>query len=194
MHGLINRALRGFVLAHDGAAAWQRVMSVIDVPPEDFGLFRVTEAARTSELIRSIALELDRSLADFCEDWGHWLVTAPEHAVIRRLLRFGGKDFIEFVHSIEDLPDRAALAVPGLQLPPLDVRDHGSGNFTIQIGIGIPGTDHALLGVLRAMADDYHALVLMTHLGERGTAALMSLRVVGQMDDQLLDIDLIAVD
>ena len=185
MHGLINRALRDFVLAHDGAAAWQRVISVFDLPPEDFGLFRVTDSARTSALIRAIALELDRPLADFCEDWGHWLVTAPEHAIIRRLLRFGGKDFTEFVHSIEDLPDRAALAVPGLQLPPLDVRDHGGGTFTIHVGLRMPGSDHTLLGILRAMADDYHALVLMTHLGARGTAALMSLRVIGEIDEHM---------
>jgi hypothetical protein len=163
-------------------------MSVIDVPPEDFGLFRVTDAQRTSELVRSIALELDRPLADFCEDWGHWLVTSPDHEVIRRLLRFGGKDFTEFVHSIEDLPDRAKLAVPGLHLPPLDIRDHGSGNFTLQVGTHIPGTDHVLLGVLRAMADDYRALVVMTHLGERGNLALMSLNVVGGIDEALGDL------
>jgi Haem-NO-binding len=75
MHGLINRALKDFVLAHDGAAAWHRVMRMIDIPPEDFGLFRVTDKRGTSELIRAIALELDRPLADFCEDWGHWLIS-----------------------------------------------------------------------------------------------------------------------
>ena len=185
MHGLVNRALRDFAHAQGGAAAWERVMSVIDIPPEDFGLFRVTDTGNTSALIRTIAVEMDRPLADFCEDWGHWIVAAPEHATIRRLLRFSGRSFIDFVHSIEDLPDRAQLAVPGLKLPPLDVRDHGRGHFTIEVGTRIPGTDHALLGILRAMADDYSALVLMTHLGERGSTALMSLHVVGQMDDDL---------
>lgn len=187
MHGLINRALKDFVLAHDGAAAWHRVTRMIDIPPEDFGLFRVTDKRGTSELIRAIALELDRPLADFCEDWGHWLIAAPEHEVIRRLLRFGGKDFDEFVHSIEDLPDRAILAVPGLILPPVEVRDHGGGHFTLEVGTRMPGTEHVLLGVLRAMADDYGALVLMTHLGDRGAMAMMSLQLVAQIDDALGD-------
>jgi hypothetical protein len=185
MHGLINRALKDFVLAHDGAAAWHRVTRMIDIPPEDFGLFRVTDKRRTSELIRAIALELDRPLADFCEDWGHWLIASPGHEVTRRLLRFGGKDFDEFVHSIEDLPDRAALAVPGLSLPPVEVRDHGSGHFTLEVGTRMPGTEHVLLGVLRAMADDYGCLVVMTHLGDRGSSAMMSLQLVGGMDEAL---------
>ncbi len=63
------------------------------------------------------------------EDLGTYLVSHPNVQGLRRLLRFGGAGFIDFLHSLDELHDRARLAVPDLDLPQLELRDHGSADL-----------------------------------------------------------------
>jgi hypothetical protein len=81
-------------------------------------------------------------------------------------MRFGGATFEDYVHSIEDLPDRARLAVPDLVLPAIDLTEDGPGTFGLTIGPGLPGFGSVLVGMLRTMADDYGALALVEHRGQ----------------------------
>lgn len=104
------------------------------------------------------------------EDIGTYLVSHPNSEGLRRLLRFGGLDFIDFLHSLEDLPDRARLAVPDLVLPDLELQDEAPGSFVLRLSGGIPGFAHVMVGLLRAIADDYGALVVLSH---GGTEALV---------------------
>ncbi len=81
-------------------------------------------------------------------------------------MRFSGVDFLDFLESLDDLPGRARLAVSDLDLPQLELREHSAEQFSLTCKGGIPGTGHLFAGVLRAMADDYGALVFLEHLGE----------------------------
>ncbi|MGR3662642.1 MAG: heme NO-binding domain-containing protein [Paracoccaceae bacterium] len=87
---------------------------------------------------------------------------------VRRLLRFGGETFAEFLHSLDELPGRSLLAVPELTLPALDLQEYSAGNFTLKCTFDFPGHGHVLVGVLRAMADDYGALAVLEHMGSNG--------------------------
>ena len=46
-------------------------------------------------------------------------------------------------------------------LPELRLREMSSGRFRLEIGPGMPGLAEVALGLLRAMADDYGALVTL---------------------------------
>ena len=52
-------------------------------------------------------------------------------------------------------------ALPDLALPPISVSDQGAGRYALGIGPGGAGLGPLLTGLLRAMADDYGALVLI---------------------------------
>jgi hypothetical protein len=82
---------------------------------------------------------------------------------VRRLLRFGGINFEEFLHSLDDLPDRARLAVSDLDLPGLEIDERADGCFELLCRSGVPGFGYVLVGMLRVIADDYGALVLLDH-------------------------------
>jgi len=82
---------------------------------------------------------------------------------LRRLLRFGGVDFPDFLQSMEDMKGRGHLALPDLDLPDLDLIDVAPGQFLLRCRFPVPGAGHVVMGLLRAMADDYGALVLLDH-------------------------------
>jgi hypothetical protein len=111
------------------------------------------------------AMQLSKPRDAILEDVGTYLVSHPNKESLRRLLRFGGVTFTEFLHSLDDLPDRARLAVPDLDLPELELSECALNRFSLLCTGPVSGFGMVLVGVLRAMADDYGALVILDHEG-----------------------------
>ncbi|WP_323771717.1 heme NO-binding domain-containing protein [Antarctobacter sp.] len=174
MHGLILRTFQVFIEDTYGPMTWAEIAAgagldlpgfeaMLNYPPETY-----------SALIEAAERILDKPAEAIWEDVGTYLVSHPNSEGLRRLLRFGGVDFIEFLHSLDDLPDRTRLAVADLTLPELELTDSGNNQFTLRVGDGLPGFGYVMIGVLRAMADDYGALALLdTEGGHRAEQYLM---------------------
>lgn len=158
MHGLINRSIQGFVTDTQGDEAWARVAGLTRSGITDYESFIGYPDAETEDLLTAAGRLLDKPRERLLEDIGTWLVTSDDLATLRRLLRFSGPDFVEFLHSLDDLPGRVRLAVSGLDLPALELREHAPLTYTLTLGAGLPGFGHVLMGVLQAMADDYGVL------------------------------------
>ncbi len=161
MLGFINRAFEGFLRDTYGPDLWAQVADAAGLGFDRFESMLQYDPALTESVIRAATQVLRRPRDTILEDVGTYLVSHPNLERLRRLLRFGGVDFIEFLHSLEDLPERGRLALPDLNLPRLDLTDQGEGVFRLNCRMEIAGVGHVVVGLLRAMADDYGALVLI---------------------------------
>lgn len=161
MHGMINRAIQCFARARYGDDLWQQVRIAAQAPPEGFEALLTYDDAVTERVLREMTQRLRRTRGEFLEDLGLWLVASPETEAVRRMLRFGGTRFSDFLLSLESVPDRARLALPDLSLPRLVLVDHGPGTFRLHYSWHKHGFSDVLVGMLRAMADDYGALALI---------------------------------
>ena len=165
MHGLINCSIQYFVSDTYGRAAWEDATMMAEIGFENFEALLPYDDALTMRLLDTISETLDKSRETILEDLGTYLVSHPHLEPLRRLLRFGGVNFLEFLYSLDDLHDRARLAVPDLDLPKLEISDRGNGDFTLTSQWIVVGFGHVLVGILRAMADDYGDLVTLDHVG-----------------------------
>lgn len=165
MHGLINRAIQSFVSDTYGAQKWLEVTREADLDFVEFEAMLMYDDVLTETILDASAKLLERPRVDVMEDIGTYLVSNPKVESLRRLLRFGGVNFTDFLHSLDELPDRARLAVSDLNLPKLEVREQNSSHFTLDCESPIEGYGYVLMGVLRTMADDYGALALLEHRG-----------------------------
>lgn len=163
MHGLINRSIQNFVTDSYGTAVWADVVVRADLDVPDFEAMLIYDDALTPKLLDHVAAALGRPRAEMMEDIGTYLASKVE--AVRRLLRFGGVNFEEFLHSLDDLPDRARLAVADLDLPEIELREHAKGRFSLICDSPLQGYGHVMMGILRVMADDYGALALLDHSG-----------------------------
>lgn len=161
MQGLINRAFENFLRQRHGQALWQRVVDRANLGFDSFEPLLSYDPALTDAVISAACQELGRTRESVLEDMGTALVSRRESDGLRRLLRFGGVSFRDFLHSLEELPDRARLALPDFHLPSLRLEDMGGGQFALHAVPPFAGAGFILMGLLRAMADDYGALVLL---------------------------------
>ncbi|PIE09127.1 MAG: heme NO-binding protein [Rhodobacterales bacterium] len=178
MHGLINRSLENFIRCTYGDALWAAVMDDLDCGFDSFEPMFVYEDGLTRQVLDLLSARLDKPRAALLEDLGTFLVTDESTESVRRLLRFGGVDYEDFLHSLDDLPGRARLAVADLHLPELELLDQGEGDFTLRVNTSLPGFGLVFLGVLRAMADDYGALALLQYMGPSGEDEVISIRLL----------------
>jgi len=166
MHGLINRSLECFLNDTYGTEVWQDVVKAADLGFEKFESMLEYDDALTYAVLEAAAVRLTKSTDTLLMDMGTYLVSSPNVKSLRRLLRFGGETFGEFLHSLDDLQDRARLAVPELDLPKLSLLGcPDSGSFKLVCKGPHKGFGWVMVGLLQALADDYGALVLLEHQG-----------------------------
>ena len=167
MHGLINRSIQCFLSDTYGDNAWRDIAGGAALGFDSFEALLRYDVSHTEAVLRAASFYLSKSRDVLLEDVGTYLVSNPNVRALRRLLRFGGETFVDFLHSLDQLHERAKLAVPDLRLPVLQLRDHSTTTFTISVDHPNPGFGYVTVGVLRAMADDYGTLALIEHQGRR---------------------------
>ena len=165
MHGLINRSIQSYVCCRFGGTIWEDVIRHAGFEFNEFEAMLTYEDSLTPRVLDAISDVIKRPREDLMEDIGTFLVTDPGFEGMRRLLRFGGVNFEDFLHSLDDLPDRARLAVPDLYLPHIELRAHSDGQYSLICDAPVAGFGYLMMGILRVMADDYGALVLLELTG-----------------------------
>lgn len=186
MDGLIAKSFQHFICATYGEELWQTVSAAADVPSQGFQAFRRYDSDQGIAVVEAASRALGRPPAEIWEDIGTHLVTHKDLETVRRLLRFGGADFEEFLWSLDDFNGRMQLAVKGINLPELQLCPKTAGHYQVKVSwaaLGLRGSAIAgplVLGVLRALADDYGTLVFLKISSKKS-----------QQGAALIDIDLL---
>ncbi len=161
MNGVTARSLQRFVCDTYGEAAWSDIVRAARLEIASFELMLDYPEETINRLIDASAERLGRDRGDLLEYLGIFVVAHPDIPAVRRLLRYGGCDFERFLNSLDDLPDRTRLAFPTLALPTLRIVEREPAVFDLYCGRKPEGMVHVVIGVIRAMADDYGALAIV---------------------------------
>lgn len=160
MYGVINAALQHYVCTAHGLSLWERAARRSGVPHLRFEPMLHYEDTLTHRALDAVARELQITQEDLLEDVGVFLVTHSKTQWLHRLLRFSGENYVDFLRSLPDLPNRITIAAFDIGVP-LITLDQGSGlDFTLRL-TPHENTDiwiHILAGLLRAMADSHNTL------------------------------------
>jgi Haem-NO-binding len=187
MDALLLRSLQGYVRDTFGPAVWQAICRRSSLTVEAFEPMLRYDAGLADRVSADAADVLGRPVEAVWEDVGMYLVTNPGQEGVRRLLRFGGVGFADFLHSLEEMPGRARLAMPDLDLPDLRLTETGPDSFDIRCTARLKGMLRVLVGMLTAMADDYGTLCLIE---TDGRPDVISVRVLDRFHNEARRFDL----
>lgn len=157
MDRLVYSAVEGFLNDVYGGSFCARVVERT-LNDETRSRARPNSQAGAVAVMAAAAEELNKSLTELWEDLGAWLA---QRKSIRRLLRFSGRDFADFLFGLPEFPDYVRLVVPDASIPPMTVLPKTD---MVQIIVHHPGVEwqHVMTGLVRAMADDYGVLGLVS--------------------------------
>lgn len=178
MHGLMNKSIETFVSKTYGLENWETIARLAGLEEISFEAMMIYDPAITPRVIEAACIVLESDKADVLQNLGTFLVSHPSCESVRRLLRFGGVDFVDFLYSLDDLRDRTRLAVPDLLLPRMELREHTSMQYSVMLHTPLAGFGHVLVGLLTAMADDYGALVMLEHGGRAGDVETIAIALL----------------
>lgn len=159
MHGLISKSIQCFLNDTYGENLWMRIAARAGLSRDHIfePLLHYDDSVTEAVVVAALG-ELGRTRDVLFEDLGTFLASRE---ALRRLLRFGGGDYLDFLLSLEELPGRGCLTLPDLDLPGLTLCDGGAGHFLLLVESAVADWTPVMAGLLRAMADDYGALVLI---------------------------------
>ena len=157
MHGTINRGLQCFVCDIFGSETWEDACGRAELTNYNFETMLTYDDDVTDRVIDALTRVLGRERADVLEDFGTFVVSESRLQSVRKLLRFGGENFVEFLHSLEDVHDRAKIALPDLDVPQFELEIQADNQFVLHYQFEKLGFGAVFLGLLRGMADDYGA-------------------------------------
>lgn len=140
MHDLVSRAIEKFLTE------------------QSVSLENQADSRPPRLMLQDAARDLDKPVDELVEDLGAWLVRQEE---IWRLLRFCGRDFLDFLLRLEELPDRIRLITDDVDFPEIGLARSDDGVIWVSCSDGSPVWTALLAGLLRAMADDYGTLCVI---------------------------------
>ena len=176
MLGLINRSIECFLRDTYGDKTWGRVASQTGVTR--FEVLLSYDDHLTELLLDQAQSVLAKDRSQLLEDLGTYIVAHPKQESVRRLMRFGGADFPDFILSLDDLADRARLAISDLQLPQIEAWQDEADHYSIFCRSIFPGCGHVLAGLIRAMSDDYGALSVVDYEGVDGASEVLAVQLL----------------
>lgn len=166
MDALMLRFLQSYVRDTFGSAMWQAICRHAGTTADTFEPMLRYDQGLADAVASQAALALGRTVETIWEDMGIYLVTSPGQEGVRRLLRFGGVGFADFLHSLEEMPGRARLAMPELDVPDVQLQEVAPDQFELRCRSHLRGTLRVLSGLLTAMADDYGTLCMIEPRGD----------------------------
>ena len=178
MHGLVNRSIQMFLRGTYGNSVWLEIARDAQLGFVSFETMLTYEDRMTDMVLAAASRRLNLPREAILEDLGIFLVADPALERLRRLLRFGGVTFVDFLYSLDDLPARGRLALPDLDLPALHLAGTDPDSFSLTCLSPFRGVGHVFVGLLRAMADDYGALVVIDHAGPAEGGECVSIRLL----------------
>lgn len=180
MLGVVNKAIEQFIQTTYGDRVWRNTMQLAQMVDHDIEPMLMYSDELTYQLLDGLIATTGKPRQDVLDDLGTFLVTPPHGRMVRRLLRFGGATFEEFLSSIADLNDRVALALPDLDLPSITIETRAADRVVVTVENRIHGFANVLQGLLRAMADDYGTLVFIDLGQSTGSATQLEVILIEQ--------------
>lgn len=161
MHGIICKAAETFLRAQYGPDRWAEIAALAECDVESFETVRSYDDRMMQQVFDAAATSLGVDVSALLEDLGTWICTHPPLEPVRRLFRFSGNDFEEMLFSLDEMHERAAMALPDLDVPIYSLIEMGAGQYRVASTWTAPGAGSVLIGILRAMADDYGVLAFL---------------------------------
>lgn len=155
MYGLINRAIRDFVIEQAGEAAWKRVHQDAGVQEEEFVAMESYSDESTYALIASASRLLGVAQEEILKEFGRKWITYTADRGYGDLMDGWGMDVGSFLDNLNQMHARLKLAMPRLEPPHFEVVERTNNSLVLRYWSDRPGLSPMVIGLLEGLGQRF---------------------------------------
>jgi hypothetical protein len=154
VYGMVNKAVRGFVLKHFDEEVWTRIHTRAGVDA-DFIAMQTYDDSVTYSLVGAAHEELKMDPKDILDGFGRYWVSDVAVASYADLMSKSGSSFVDFVKNLDHLHERIRVTFPGYQPPSFRIKELGPGELQLDYYSHREGLLDFVTGLLAGLAEHY---------------------------------------
>lgn len=131
MYGMVNNAIRSFVIENHGAELWSQVCEHAGADHDEFAATMPYDDAVTLQLLQQSAIATRVSLDELLRQTGQYWVQFAARSAFGPLIQFGGAHFEEFVGNLDEMHSKIQASLPQLAPPSFAVEPTPEGTLII---------------------------------------------------------------
>jgi hypothetical protein len=158
MYGMVNKAVRGFVLKNFDKATWNRIHTKAGVE-EDFIAMQVYDDDVTYQLVAAAQDELGIDSSVILHGFGEYWVSDVATASYADLMRKTGVGFVDFVKNLDHLHERIKVTFPNYRPPSFRVKELGPKQIQVDYYSHREGLLPFVEGLFQGLAKHYEETI-----------------------------------
>ena len=165
MYGMVNKAVRGFVLKNFDLKTWGRIHNAAGVS-EDFISMQSYDDAVTYGLVGAAHEELGIPVPDILNGFGRYWVSDVATVAYADLMAKTGSGFTDFVKNLDHLHDRIRVTFPDYQPPSFRIKVLDDGTLQVDYYSHREGLLDFVVGLLEGLAVHYNETISISHVSD----------------------------
>jgi hypothetical protein len=117
MYGMVNNAIRSFVIENHGEDTWAQICERAGIDRGKFAAVLPYDDALSLEIIKQSAATIGTSMDQFLREIGRYWVHFAARSSFGPLITFGGAHFEEFLGNLDSIHSKIKASLPKLAPP-----------------------------------------------------------------------------
>ena len=164
MYGLVNKAIKEFVITHYGNETWEETYKELELSENQFLSMESNPDEITFQIINSICDKSGYPQKELAEQLGEYFLTFAAKEGFEDLMELSGDTLPELLQNLNNLHFRVKTLMPNLNPPRFEVSELTEHSLKLHYYSSRDGFDIFLIGVLKGLAKRFNLLVTLTQL------------------------------
>lgn len=178
MYGMVNNAIRSFVIDNHGSETWGRICGVAGIDQGEFAAVLPYDDALSLKIIAETAGVTGVSVETLLHEIGRYWVHFAACSSFGPLLAFGGSHFEEFLGNLDAIHSKIKASLPKLAPPSFSVEPRPDNTVRVHYRSSRPGLFPFVEGLFAGLAEHFGQPIEILDFEELGPGeARWSLRV-----------------
>ncbi len=155
MYGLVNSAIKEFVIANQGEGIWQQISTEAGLDQSEFAVMQAYPDNITYDLVAAASKVLNLEPETILEAFGEYWPSYAEETAYSRLMSFAGQSFADFLNNLDDMHARIKMSLPELDPPSFEISDSSETGFQLHYYSEREGLAPLVKGILKGLAKNF---------------------------------------
>ena len=151
MYGLVNKAMKGFVIKSFDEEKWKSICDKANFDDYDFLSFKSYPDDLTYRLVGAASQELSMTPESILEAFGEYWILYTASEGYSDMLDVSGTTFPEFIGNLDMLHFRVSNIMPELRPPMFSSKSISENSIELDYNSDRPGLTPMVVGLLRGL-------------------------------------------